>query len=62
MFRMWFKRLTSSLDPYTKELLNMNIGHILKDKLIIIVSHDVKYIPEDAHVYEVKDKKIYCLK
>ena len=43
-------------------LKKMNIGHILKDKLIIIVSHDVKYIPEDAHVYEVKDKKIFCLK
>ena len=54
--------MTSSLDPETKELLNMSSGHILKDKLVIIISHDVEYIPEDAHVYEIKDKKIFCLK
>lgn len=50
--------MTSSLDPETKEFVNLHIANIVKDKIIIIISHDVEYIPVNAHIYEIKDKKI----
>lgn len=55
-----FDEIASSVDQKNSEIIKKTIDHLAKNKIVIIISHDLHLIPDSANVIFLSNGKIYA--